>query len=214
MCDSVAMQNLSQSEATSKALRSQLRAKRRQLSPGFQSRASNAASRQFLKRGSRSAGAIRRAKSVAIYLPAFGEISPLSLLLPLSKRGVSIYAPVTYGVRMRFSKLQVKSAKQLRLRRHSLGMSAVAGRGTRSVSQLDLVVVPLVAFDLAGNRLGMGGGFYDRALAGAKSTLKLGYAYDFQRVSALRVNPWDVKLDGVVTQNTMTTFRGFARLCI
>ena len=206
-------ENLNHSQASAKKLRSELRAKRGSLSSSFQSRASYAASRQLLKRGSRSAGAIRRAKSAAIYLPAFGEISPLPLLLPLSKRGMAIYVPVTFGVRMRFTKLSVSAIKRLRLRRHPLGMPAVAGRGSRSVGQVDLVVVPLVAFDSSGNRLGMGGGFYDRALAGAKRTLKLGYAYDFQQVSALRVNPWDVKIDGVVTQNTMTTFRGFARLC-
>lgn len=72
--------------------------------------------------------------------------------------------------------------------------------------QLDVVVVPLVAFDDSLNRLGMGGGYYDRTFAFRKRAgalrrpLLIGVAYSFQRVDALQAQSWDVPLDVVITE--------------
>jgi 5-formyltetrahydrofolate cyclo-ligase len=72
--------------------------------------------------------------------------------------------------------------------------------------RLDLVLTPLVAFDTRGNRLGMGGGYYDRTFAFrrhpghiARPHL-LGLAYEMQKTDALVRRAWDVPLDGVVTE--------------
>jgi len=71
---------------------------------------------------------------------------------------------------------------------------------------LDLVIVPLVAFDKEGHRLGAGGGYYDRAFAFLhnknlqKKPILLGYAYSNQEATVLPADPWDVHLDGVVTE--------------
>ncbi len=76
---------------------------------------------------------------------------------------------------------------------------------------IDLVLVPLVAFDAQGNRLGMGGGFYDRTFEyrtssqwenGNKRQAFIGVAHDFQRVEQLPVQPWDVPLDAIITDTT------------
>lgn len=71
-----------------------------------------------------------------------------------------------------------------------------------SVADLDLVIMPLVAFDDAGNRLGFGAGYYDRAL-GAPSTTdgptKVGLAYDFQELPRWEPESHDVALDFVLT---------------
>lgn len=68
------------------------------------------------------------------------------------------------------------------------------------INMLDLVLTPLVAFDKKGNRLGMGKGFYDRALSEKKENLKLiGVAYDFQQVDFLSPEPWDIPLDLIIT---------------
>ncbi|MEE9326447.1 MAG: 5-formyltetrahydrofolate cyclo-ligase [Cocleimonas sp.] len=77
--------------------------------------------------------------------------------------------------------------------------------------QLDLILMPLLAFDRQGNRLGMGGGYYDRSLAfkqQEKTTpVSIGIAYDFQKVSSLSAEPWDVRLDMVVTESGLHKFR-------
>jgi 5-formyltetrahydrofolate cyclo-ligase len=84
-----------------------------------------------------------------------------------------------------------------------------------AVSQIDLILMPLVAFDLVGNRIGMGGGFYDATLAhlvDKKSTgslvkpLSLGIAYQQQLVNKVPAQKWDFPLDGVLTQQNFYWF--------
>jgi 5-formyltetrahydrofolate cyclo-ligase len=64
----------------------------------------------------------------------------------------------------------------------------------------DLILVPLVAFDADLNRVGQGGGHYDRYLAAHPSALRVGLAWDLQRVEAIQAQPWDVSLDAVLTE--------------
>lgn len=77
---------------------------------------------------------------------------------------------------------------------------------------LDLVLMPLVAFDESGNRLGMGGGYYDRTFAYLlnrrrwRRPMLLGVAYEFQCVESLPTRHWDVPLDGVVTDKRVRLF--------
>jgi 5-formyltetrahydrofolate cyclo-ligase len=73
-------------------------------------------------------------------------------------------------------------------------------------SGLDAVLMPLVGFDAAGTRIGMGGGFYDRTLAFRlhrahwRKPVLIGVAFEVQRAPSLVRNPWDVPLDHVVTE--------------
>jgi 5-formyltetrahydrofolate cyclo-ligase len=74
-----------------------------------------------------------------------------------------------------------------------------------SAEQLDLVIMPLVAFDFFGHRLGTGGGYYDRTFAFKQNTetskpFLLGFAYAAQQALLLPFEQWDVLLDGVVTE--------------
>ncbi len=83
---------------------------------------------------------------------------------------------------------------------------------------LGVVFMPLLGFDRQGNRLGMGGGFYDRSLAfkhraNGTRPLLVGVAFDCQRVEALAVNTWDVAMDAVVTESGVCVCRpGLRRL--
>ena len=69
----------------------------------------------------------------------------------------------------------------------------------------DLIIVPLVAFDDRLHRLGFGGGWYDRFLANQPGAIKLGLAYEAQRVRRLPDEPHDVRLDVVVTERDILT---------
>lgn len=76
------------------------------------------------------------------------------------------------------------------------------------VDKLTLVIVPLVAFDLHRHRLGMGGGYYDRTFAFKQKNATdkpylLGLGYELQNVAVLPTNPWDVLLDGVLTEEKL-----------
>ena len=76
--------------------------------------------------------------------------------------------------------------------------------------EMHVVLVPLVAFDDAGNRVGMGAGYYDRAFGfrrtEAAPPLLVGVGYEFQRVPALAPQPWDVPLDAVLTERGLQRF--------
>ena len=66
-------------------------------------------------------------------------------------------------------------------------------------AQIDCVIVPGAAFDTQGNRLGLGGGYYDRFLPQAVNAKKLALAFDFQLINSLPTEPHDVKIDAVLT---------------
>ena len=76
--------------------------------------------------------------------------------------------------------------------------------------EIHVVLVPLVAFDDAGNRIGMGAGYYDRSFAFRRTAAPppwlVGVGYEFQRVPALAAQPWDVPLDAVLTERGLQRF--------
>lgn len=77
--------------------------------------------------------------------------------------------------------------------------------------KLDLVITPLVAFDLQGDRLGSGGGYYDRTFAfmytqPAKAPFLLGLGFAIQQSDAIPAEPWDIKLNGILTESRLTIF--------
>jgi 5-formyltetrahydrofolate cyclo-ligase len=67
--------------------------------------------------------------------------------------------------------------------------------------QPDMLLIPLLAFDTAGGRLGYGGGFYDRTLPNLPGRFRLGCAFAAQQVDEVPVGPYDVRLDAVATEN-------------
>jgi 5-formyltetrahydrofolate cyclo-ligase len=69
-----------------------------------------------------------------------------------------------------------------------------------SIAKADMVVVPLVAWDERGHRLGYGAGYFDRALSGARRVRKVGLALESQRLKEVPVSPHDVPLDIIVTE--------------
>ena len=72
------------------------------------------------------------------------------------------------------------------------------------IQSLDIILIPLVVFDQSCNRIGMGSGFYDKALSALdnskKKTYLIGLAYEFQKVNQIEPNKWDIPLDYVVTE--------------
>lgn len=69
--------------------------------------------------------------------------------------------------------------------------------------KLDIIFIPLVAFDKFGNRIGMGGGYYDRLLATERPKLLVGVAYEIQKQPIIEVDSWDIKLDLIITEKTI-----------
>ena len=135
----------------------------------------------------------------AAYLPIRSEISPLPLIAALHHAGQPTAMPVTPA-----------EGQPLSFRLWAVGDALEDGPyGTRQplASETpvlpDVILAPLLAFDLAGWRLGYGGGFYDRTIADLAArghTAKvIGLAYDGQKLDKLPIGPYDMPLDAVLT---------------
>ena len=136
---------------------------------------------------------------VALYFPINDELDTEPLAAALVEKGVSIALPVTQGKK-----------KPLLFRRYAPGDVLVPGAygeqtpdETAETVTPSIVVAPLLAFTREGDRLGYGGGYYDRTLAALRrdgAVLAVGYAYGAQEVDALPPDPLDERLDWVVTE--------------
>ena len=182
-------------------LRRMLRKARRALTPSEQRRAALGLYRQLAQHP-----LFRRAKHISLYLPTDGEIDPRLLLRAAQRRGKATYLPVLSAwPRTKMVFQRVDPGEKLLPNRFRILEPRINACRQRKVWALDLVLLPLVGFDDAGGRLGMGGGFYDRSLAylarrqsWRKPTL-LGLAHEFQMVDRLAQASWDVPLAGTVT---------------
>lgn len=148
-------------------------------------------------------GFLREAGHLAGYHAMGGELDPFPALEGCRNGGANVYLPV----------LDPDSPRTLHFRewtpdapmnRNRLGIPEPAGTAYRNPRELDVVLVPLVVCDRRGNRLGMGGGFYDTTfswrIGGEPGRPRLiGMAYEFQVVDSLEPMPWDVPLDHVAT---------------
>lgn len=89
-----------------------------------------------------------------------------------------------------------------RLELGSFHIEEPTGNDVADVDDIELMIIPAVAFDRNGNRLGRGKGFYDRLLATSRAT-KIGVGYDFQLLDSIPAEPHDVAMDMVITQKTL-----------
>jgi 5-formyltetrahydrofolate cyclo-ligase len=155
-------------------------------------------------------------KRVALYLPFDGETDTRFLIDAARRRGVRLYLPVIINQRhgsMRF----VPFAGALRSGHFGIRVPKSSSHplGAR---WFDLIVLPMVGIDAAGHRLGMGAGFYDRALA-YRRTRKLtwgprlvGLAFDVQRTEDCFAQPWDIRLDYLAAESGLQRFNSEAGL--
>lgn len=149
---------------------------------------------------------------IAAYWPNDGEISPLYILAAAEKIGKSCYLPRLDSSSSILQMQFVEYHSGDHLTHNFLGILEPAllngNRKSISAELLDLVLVPLVAFDGKGQRLGMGKGYYDHTFSFLKTNLNLkqkpfllGVAYDLQRVLKLPSEAWDIPLDSIATES-------------
>ncbi|MBE8189980.1 MAG: 5-formyltetrahydrofolate cyclo-ligase [Candidatus Thioglobus sp.] len=142
---------------------------------------------------------LRSGQKLALYLPNDGEIDTKYIINFLKNRGISIYLPVLSGKKLKFAKMEN------RFKKNRFGISEPVSSKILNANQLNIILLPLVGFDANKNRLGMGGGFYDRTLEfkkrqnNYKNPKLYGLAFDSQKVEKIIPQAWDVALDGVIT---------------
>lgn len=134
------------------------------------------------------------ADKVLMYHSLPDELSTLEFLRKWGERK-HFYLPRVNGVN-----LDILPYDESRLELGSFHIEEPTGNDTVDVDEIELIVVPAVAYDRRGNRLGRGKGFYDRLLSEARAT-KIGVGYEFQLVDELPTEPHDVPVDYVITQS-------------
>ena len=184
-------------------LRRELREQRRSLPEQAWQQASTALCRHLLH-----SFWFQRSRNIALYCATDGEISLHVLATAARRAGKKLYLPCVEGRRkMQFYRWTCSTP----LQRNSLGILEPAVRGRPLAGQhLDLVLIPLVGFDLRGRRLGMGGGYYDLYFAhlghrGQRPWL-CGVAHSFQRRERIPEGRRDRRLHGVVTETGLRRF--------
>ncbi|MFV0261462.1 MAG: 5-formyltetrahydrofolate cyclo-ligase [Kluyvera sp.] len=142
------------------------------------------------------------AQTVAVFLSFDGELDTQPLIEQLWRAGKRVYLPVLHP----FSPgnllfLHYHPHSELVMNRLKIREPQLDVRDVLPLNQLDVLITPLVAFDEQGQRLGMGGGFYDRTLQNWQQhgIQPVGYAHDCQQVDALPVEQWDIPLPAAIT---------------
>lgn len=143
--------------------------------------------------------------AVACYWPFDGEIDTLPIIKTLWSLNKLCYLPIIDAENklVRFAEYTETDL----LQKNCYGIAEPSKEKAITLLQsIDLILLPIVAFDTLGHRLGTGGGYYDRTLHSLRSgprpakPLLVGLAYEFQKIDSLQPQSWDVTLDGIITE--------------
>ena len=175
-----------------KFIRKQLLNRRKQLDLQISSRLSQQAQRQVI-----ATECFIQAKTLALYSPINNEVATAQIFAAAREHDKRVYYPRVAGDDLEF--IEVSSANELVP--GAFGVAEPVSGGEISVAELDLVVVPGIAFDLRGQRLGYGRGFYDRRLAERSAeTVAIGLCFEMQLCDLLPSENHDQVLDYVATE--------------
>ena len=148
----------------------------------------------------------QQSNRIAAYFAVNGEIGLAPLIENALAAGKQLYLPNLDQQSLRFSPYFL--TQKMRINKFRLPEPDVEASEMLQPDALDLVLAPLVVFDADCNRIGMGGGFYDRSFSFRKnSAIKkpflIGVAHELQRVERIVPQDWDVRLDMIVTDKAL-----------
>jgi 5-formyltetrahydrofolate cyclo-ligase len=191
------------------SLRKQIRAQRRALSPHQQ----ETCAQQFAGHFARS-HLFRNSDRIAFYMANDGELDPYYLMANAWAMGKHCYLPVlmhAHDKSLLFAPYEPDAP--MVYNQFGIPEPRIAPRHCVKARNLDLIIMPLVAFDRRGNRIGMGGGYYDRTLGFLNARTQwhkpklVGIGYSFQEVPAIDSESWDVPLSYIATEKNLIGIR-------
>ncbi|XOD70117.1 MAG: 5-formyltetrahydrofolate cyclo-ligase [Sodalis sp. (in: enterobacteria)] len=181
------------------SLRNSIRQRRRSISPQESTQVSLSVANRVM-----NDTRIRSASTLAIFLSFDGELDTRPLIDSLWRTGKQVYLPVlhpfTHGhlLFMHYSVATSLVLNRFRIREPRLDITTLL-----PLTGLDILFIPMVAFDMQGRRLGMGGGFYDRMLKNWQLQTRfypIGLAHDCQQLADLLPDEvWDIPLPEIIT---------------
>lgn len=153
----------------------------------------------------RSAGIMRKVEA----LPEFQQARVVLLYWSMADE-VQTHAFVDKWYKDKVLLLPCVDGDDLRLRQYTgpecmvageqFGIGEPTGEEYKDLDKVELIIVPGVAFDRQCNRMGRGRGFYDRLLKSTPNALKVGVAFDFQMLDTIPTEPFDVKMNHVISE--------------
>jgi len=182
-------------------IRNQIRHMRRSLTADQQQRAAEQVAEHAV-----NFVPIQQAQNIALFLSVDGELNTRPLIAKLWQQKKQVYLPVLHPFcpgQLLFVRYDANT--QLQPNRLRIPEPPLTVSNLLPVSELDVVLMPLVAFDRHGHRLGMGGGFYDRTLQNWRQQrlVAIGLAHECQQVDYLPVAEWDVPLSAMITPSKL-----------
>jgi 5-formyltetrahydrofolate cyclo-ligase len=181
-------------------IRKKVREARRNLTLSFQKQAEENLTINF----SQHVNPPKKAK-IGLYLSNDGELETTKLIQKLRQENHLVYLPIIHpfnGASLLFQQYEENSP--MTTNRYAILEPKLNCSQICPLPELDILLMPLVAFDEQGNRLGMGGGYYDRTLAKHYAEQRekpklIGLAHDCQKVESLPIEAWDVPLQQILT---------------
>ncbi len=149
-----------------------------------------------------------KVSSVAAFWPFDGEPDLRPVLKAMAATNITLALPVLDEGK-EFGMTMHRWHPQSTMQENRFNIPEPVNEPPLDLADIDILVMPLIAWDALGNRLGMGTGFYDRMLAGfssRNSPLRVGAAYSVQQVDKVPVDAWDIPLHAVVNENGWFSF--------
>lgn len=143
----------------------------------------------------------KEAKNIFIYLSFGSEIDTKPIIDRALEEGKEVYIPKVYKVNREMKAIRLNSFNDLE--ENSMGiLEPKDDTNCIDKENIDLIIVPGAVFDLEGNRIGYGGGYYDRFLSNIKDKRnKVVLAYDLQIVDNIKAEEHDIKVDYIITNS-------------
>lgn len=180
-----------------KALRTTMKRVRANTSAQFRATAS-----QRICHKIRGLESYRHAKHIALYFAVQGEVDLTMLWRTAPLHGKRCYFPkINDDTSLSF--LPATPATAFKYNRYGIEEPDVSEDEAIAPEQLDLILMPVVAFDRRCVRIGMGAGYYDRSLVDVAESSLIGVAYQFQQVDFINPQPWDISLASVITERSI-----------
>jgi 5-formyltetrahydrofolate cyclo-ligase len=188
-----------------KLLRQRINQERIKLSPEFRLKAS-----EKIKTSLCGLEIFKNNKNYAIYLPYKNEVDTLPIITWLWENEKNCYLPIINLGKQNLMSFGLYK-KEIPLSKNRYGILEPMLNNSEKIhaKDLDVVIEPLVGFDVKGNRLGSGKGYYDRAFSFKKrlsvdaKPYLIGIAYELQKVPELAAKPWDIPLQIIITEETI-----------
>ncbi|MGL5868870.1 5-formyltetrahydrofolate cyclo-ligase [Clostridium chrysemydis] len=146
-----------------------------------------------------SLNSYKRAKKVFIYIGFGSEINTKSLIKIMLREGKEVFVPKVLEEEM--IALKITSLNNLIESKFKI-LEPIGEKSDIDGEEFDLIIMPGVAFDRSGNRIGYGKGYYDKYLKDIKSDIKkIALAYELQLIEEIETEEHDLKVDSIITEN-------------